>query len=404
MLAGLLVLFTILLLWQFLGYPLFMSLMYKKHKNCLSAKDYSYQPFISIIVPAYNEEHVIKQRIENLLSQAYPKDKFEVIVIDSGSTDTTLEIAKGFEKDEPNVRVLEEGERRGKASAINLGKSYAKGEIVLVTDANTVFDVNVLREIAPHFKNLNIGAVGGRFVLSNVESGLARASSFYWELESLIRRGESALDSVCLFHGEINAWRKDIVEVDLGSLAEDLDMAIKIRKQGYKIVYEPDAVAHEPGPTTKKEQIIQKKRATIGTIQSFFKHRRYLWFPRDKYSSLVFPSHKTLQILSPYLLLGILVTFFTLLILQQFVLCIAYVLAVGALFLLSLTVLNKELSDTRTTHNSAVKAALPGDLPNILLYVLLHEYIILLAWKDFVFGNYAVTWEKVESTRTLKER
>ena len=165
MLTGLLVLFTVLLLWQFLGYPLFMSLMYKKRKRRLPDKDYSYQPFISIIVPAYNEEHVIKQRIDNLLSQAYPKDKFEVIVIDSGSTDTTLEIAKGFEKDAPNVRVLEEGERRGKASAINLGKLYAKGEIILVTDANTVFDVNVLREIAPHFRKLCVGAVGGRFVL-----------------------------------------------------------------------------------------------------------------------------------------------------------------------------------------------------------------------------------------------
>ncbi|MFC1932383.1 glycosyltransferase [Chloroflexota bacterium] len=403
MLTGLLVLFTVLLLWQFLGYPLFMSLMYRKHKKSLPDKDYSYQPFISIIVPAYNEEHMINQRIENLLSQAYPKDKFEVIVIDSGSTDTTLEIAKVFEKDEPNVRVLEEGERRGKASAINLGKSYAKGEIILVTDANTVFDVNVLREIAPHFRNLNIGAVGGRFVLSNVENELVRASSFYWELESLMRRGESALDSACLFHGEINAWRKDVVEADPGSLAEDLDMAIKIRKQGYKIVYEPDAIAYEPGPTTKKEQIVQKKRATIGTIQSFFKHKRYLWLPGDKYSGFIFPSHKTLQILSPYFLLGILATFSTLLVLQQFVPSTAYILAAGALFLLSLTILNKELSETRTIHDSVAKVALPSNLLNILLYVLLHEYIILLAWKDFVFGNYAVTWEKAESTRILKD-
>lgn len=404
MLTGLLALFTILLFWQFLGYPLFMVLIYKKRKRRLSDKGYSYQPFISIIIPAYNEEQVIKRRIENLLSQDYPKDKFEIIAIDSGSTDTTLEIAKGFEKNNSNVRVLEEGERKGKASAINLGKSYAKGEIILVTDANTVFDMNVLREIAPHFRNPKIGAVGGRFILSNVESELVRASSYYWELESLVRRGESALDSACLFHGEINAWRKDVVEADTSSLAEDLDMAIKIRRQGYKIVYEPNAIAYEAGPITKREQIVQKKRATIGTIQSFFKHKRYLWFPGDKYSGFIFPSHKTLQILSPYLLLGVLAMFIALLALGKFAISIAYILGVGALFSLSLTVLNRELSGTRTTHNPAVKSILSSDLLNILSYVLLHEYIILLAWKDFVFGNYAVVWEKVESTRNLKER
>ena len=403
MLMAILAFFTILVFWQFLGYPLFMAFIYKRRKRCLLDKDYSYQPFISIIVPAYNEGRMIKRRIENLLSQDYPKDQFEIVVVDSGSTDTTLEIARGLEKINANVRVLEEGERKGKASAINLGKSYAKGEIILLTDANTFFDVNVLREIAPYFKNPEVGAVGGRFVLSNVESKLVRASSFYWELESLMRRGETTLDSACLFHGEVNAWRKDDVEADISSVAEDLDMAIKIHRQGYKIVYEPDAIAYEAGPTTKREQIVQKKRATIGTIQSFFKHKRYLWFPVDKYSWLIFPSHKALQIFSPYLLLGVLVTFTALLVLHQFVISIAYILTVAALFSLSLTILNRELSGIRASHNPAGKAASPGDLLNILSYVLLHEYIILLAWKDFVFGNYTVAWEKTESTRNLKE-
>ena len=403
MLMAILAFFTILVFWQFLGYPLFMAFIYKRRKRCLLDKDYSYQPFISIIVPAYNEGRMIKRRIENLLSQDYPKDQFEIVVVDSGSTDTTLEIARGLEKINANVRVLEEGERKGKASAINLGKSYAKGEIILLTDANTFFDVNVLREIAPYFKNPEVGAVGGRFVLSNVESKLVRASSFYWELESLMRRGETTLDSACLFHGEVNAWRKDDVEADISSVAEDLDMAIKIHRQGYKIVYEPDAIAYEAGPTTKREQIVQKKRATIGTIQSFFKHKRYLWFPADKYSWLIFPSHKALQIFSPYLLLGVLVTFTALLVLHQFVISIAYILTVAALFSLSLTILNRELSGIRASHNPAGKAASPSDLLNILSYVLLHEYIILLAWKDFVFGNYTVAWEKTESTRNLEE-
>jgi len=402
MLIGLLVLFTVLVFWQFLGYPLLMAMIRKKCRRCRSGKDYSYQPFISVIVPSYNEEPVIKRRIENLLCQDYPKDKFEVVVVDSGSTDDTLEIAKNFEKSNENVRVLEEGERKGKASAINFGRSYAKGEIVIVTDANAIFNVSALREIAPHFSNPEIGAVGGRFILSNVENKLVQASSFYWELESLVRRGESAVDSACLFHGEINAWRKDIAEALITSLTEDLDMAIKIRRQGYRIAYEPDAIAYEPGPITKSEQIIQKKRAATGTIQSFFKHKRYLWLPKDKYSGFIFPSHKTLQIFSPYLLLGVLASLVTLLALREFILFMAYVLAVGVIFSLSLSILNRELLGVRATSNPSVKAYLPS-LLNILSYVLLHEYIILLAWKDFVLGNYAVTWQKVESTRSKEE-
>jgi len=376
-----------------------MVLLYRKRKRDSLDKDYSYQPLITIIVPAYNEEQVIKRRIENLLAQDYPEDKLEIIVVDSGSTDNTLEIARNFEKSNSNVMVLEEGERKGKASAINLGKSHAKGKIILVTDANTVFDLNVLKEIAPHFVNPEIGAVGGRFVLSNVESKLVRASSFYWEIESLVRRGESALDSACLFHGEINVWRKDIIDADTGSLAEDLDMAIRIRRQGYKIIYEPDAIAYEAGPTTTREQIVQKKRAAIGTLQGVFKHKRYLWLPRDKYSGFIFPSHKTLQILSPYLLLGILAVFIALLASGNFIIPIAYILAVMVLFSLLFTLLTRELSGMTATRNNAIGTASPSGLLNILSYVLLHEYIILLAWKDFILKNYVVTWPKVESTR-----
>lgn len=297
---------------------------------------------------------------------------------------------------------MEEGERKGKASAINFGKAYAKGKIILVTDANTSFGVNALRKIARRFGNPKVGGVGGRFVLSNVENKLVQSSSFYWDVEFLMRRGESTLDSACLFHGEINAWRKDIVDADTSSLAEDLDMAIQIRKQGYKIAYEPSAIAYEAGPTTRREQIVQKKRTTLGTIQSLFKHKRYLWFPGDKYSGLIFPSHKTLQIFSPYLLLGALAMFIALLALQEFVISVAYILAIGALFSLSLTLLNRELSGVRIIHNSTVKAALLSNLLNVLSYVLLHEYIILLAWKDFVFRKYAVTWQKAESTRNLE--
>ncbi len=368
-----------------------------KSKN----KDYSYQPFVSILVPTYNEEKVIQRRIGNLLELDYPKDKYEIIVVDSGSIDSTTEIVERLiEKQgisEPIFRLVKEEQRKGKASAINFGRTHAKGEIILVADADNLFSNNVLSEIAPYFKDPEVGAVGGRFVLTNTQNELVRSSSFYWNLESLMRQGESSLDSACLTYGGLNACRKELVEPDTNSISDDLDMAIQIRKQGYKIAYAPDALAYEAGPTTAREQIVQKKRTTIGTIESFFKHKRYLWLPHDKYSGFIFPSHKTLQIFSPYLLIGALAMFIALLALGRFNFVVIFTLATATVFSILLAILRRKLAKFNLVNNHPVSKAVPfSSLFSLLYYVLLHEYIILLAWRDFILKRYTVLWQKVE--------
>ena len=173
------------IIWQFVGYPSLMAIdtLKSKPKN----KDYSCQPFVLIIVPTYNEAKVIAKRMKNLFGLNYPEDKYEIIVVDSGSTDNTAEIVeetiKEHEKDKPNLRLIKEKERKGKASAINLGKKHAEGEIVLITDANSIFDESVLKEMMPHFKDKKIGAVGGRYCVANPGNPLAASELFYWDLE-----------------------------------------------------------------------------------------------------------------------------------------------------------------------------------------------------------------------------
>ena len=206
-----------------------------------------------------------------------------------------------------------------------------------------------------------------------------------------MRQGESTLDSTCLWHGEINAWRKKLADADLRILAEDLDMPIRIRRQGFKIDYAPKAKVYENSPPILQDQIEQRRRNSVGTIQCLFKHLNYFLLPRDLYSWLIFPSHRALPMLSPFILLAILALYLIAWDLKLVTIHFAITLVVFGLLLIFLLLLRSKLVGsggvkTKVSFLSVMKIA---------YYVLLHEYLILLAWKDFVLGTYSVAWAKV---------
>jgi len=386
-----------LLIWQFVGYPLLMGLFalraQPRKKNC------AFSPFVSIIVPAHNEQAVIGRRIDNLLSLDYPSDMYEILIVESGSTDGSHEIVESVIAQRgnrpPELRLLRQTERQGKASAINVGKRHARGEIVLVTDANAVFEPDVLRQMMPHFEDPKVGAVGGRYLVSNPDNVYSASESFYWDLEYIMRRGEAAVDSACLFHGEINAWRKDLAEPDTRNLSEDLDTVIQIRRAGYRIEYEPAARVYEPAATSAQDQITQRKRTTTGTLQCIFKHLGYFLLPRDLYSLVIFPSHKGLTMLSPFLLLAIPVLYLAA---RDPRIVVAHLALTGLVFGLLLAALlalwPRLVPGGRSTGRGSIRS-----LGRIAYYVLLNEYLVFLAWIDFLSGRHTVLWERVESTR-----
>jgi biofilm PGA synthesis N-glycosyltransferase PgaC len=388
---------SFLIVWQFAGYPLLMTVIALRRKP--QSKDQSYQPFISIIVPTYDEEASIETRIHNLCDLNYPRKNYEIVVVDSGSTDGTVGMVQRLielNKDDnrPQVSLLREFERRGKGAAINLGKAYANGSIVLVTDANCVFNQDALKELAPHFKDPQVGAVGGRYVVHNPDSALTMSTKFYRDLEHVLRTGEAALCSACLFDGEINAWRKDLVDIDPTMIAEDLDMCIKMRKMGYKIDYEPEAVVYEAVPTTVREQVKQRKRTSIGTITSILNNFAYIAVPKDLYRLLILPSHKSLAMLSPFILLAFPIVYLAAL---DWGLMLVHaagsIIVFGVVFAMLMWGRSLLGPSYRTDRISAAAVT------RMMWYVLLNEYIILSAWKDVAFGNYSVLWEKATTTR-----
>jgi cellulose synthase/poly-beta-1,6-N-acetylglucosamine synthase-like glycosyltransferase len=394
----LLCIISLVLIWQFVGYPLFMAVL-ALYYNKNELKDYTYQPYISIVVPTYNEESAIGKRIYNLFELNYPKDRYEIIVVDSGSNDGTADIVKKIhaENSSNNVplKLVVENERRGKASAINLGKRYANGDIVLVTDANCLFNLDVLREIGPHFNDPKVGAVGGRYVVLTPSNAITLSEEYRWDIEYLMLRGESVLDSAAFFHGEINAWRKDLVDADVRMLSEDLDMCVSIRKKGYRVIYEPGAVVYELAPATSIDQFKKRKRTGIGTIQNIFKHITYFLPPKDLYALIIFPSHKTIPMLSPFLFLAVAILYL-----------LAWNISIIAIhFLLTLLIFIILLIILMSVKSMLIENRSPKQhlsllfIPRVVYYVLLNEYIILSAWLGYFFGSYSVLWDKVESTR-----
>jgi cellulose synthase/poly-beta-1,6-N-acetylglucosamine synthase-like glycosyltransferase len=390
----LLVIVTALLAWSFGGYALVMGIIGRQpaEKPALSA----FQPFISVIIPTFNEASVIGKRIVNLLTLDYPRTRYEILVVDSGSTDGTAEavqdILQSRGEDIPPVALVREKERLGKGSAINAGRRVARGEVIVVTDANAVFDPSVLKILGSAFVNPDVGGVGGRYCVGNSEQESTEGASFYWDLECLMRKGEAALDSACLFHGEINAWRKDLVDADPSMISEDMDMAIRICRAGKKIGYEPLARVYEPAATTRSDQVIQRRRTATGTLQAIGKHLSYLLMHPGWYSWVVIPSHKILPLLTPLFLLMIPVLY----------LAIADLQVISCHLLISVVILGLILFGLRhilrRQNIGGIRTAMKR-LGHILDYVVLNEMVIVLAWWDFITGRYSILWEKVKSTR-----
>lgn len=259
-------------------------------------------PFLSVIVPTYNEATSIAAKLENLLSVSYPKDKHEIIVVDSGSTDDTLRIAEEYEK--RGVILLKQEKRWGKANAINSALQRVKGGIVVLTDANSFFGPDSLRMLVEKFDE-RTGAVLPRLVPSGKLSYWDEA---FHEVHHLYKNLESKADSVFIVFGELFAFRRDLIDkVDEDAAADDLSIALSIRSKNYRIVYSPDVQVVERVPNCESEVRAQKTRRVFGIAQAMTKNFYFFLNPRyGIYGMLIFPTHFIQITVGPFLVFSFL--------------------------------------------------------------------------------------------------
>lgn len=241
-----------------------------------------FQPLVSVIVPAFNEAKVIVRTIESLLASDYPN--FEIIVVDDGSTDGTFELCKETFDRESKVSVYQK-ENGGKAEALNFGWRKASGEIIIGLDADTMFTSGTIAALAHRFADERIGAVAGNAKVGNRINIVTKWQALeYVTSQNFDRRAFASLNCITVVPGSVGAWRRKVLEETGGfssdTLAEDQDLTIQVRKLGYNIGYEEDAIGLTEAPDSLRTLAKQRFRWSYGTLQCMWKHKNALLNPR----------------------------------------------------------------------------------------------------------------------------
>ena len=262
----------------------------------------NYAPWVSVIVPAFNEEVVIETTLRSLLLSDYKN--FEIIVVDDGSTDRTSQIVRERFATESKIQLFTEP-NAGKANALNFGLGYATGEIVIALDADTVFAPQAISALAHRFYDPQMGAVAGNAKVGNRINIVTRWQALeYITSQNMDRRAFASLNCITVVPGAVGAWRRDLIDKAGGftsdTLAEDQDLTLRIRRLGYKIGYEENAIAWTEAPASLRTLAKQRFRWAFGTLQCMWKHGDALFRPH--YGALGFvamPNVWIFQIIFP---------------------------------------------------------------------------------------------------------
>ena len=282
--------------------------VYSKYKEDMVPELITY-PFVSILVPAYNEEKVIARTIEGLLETEYLNK--EIIVIDDGSKDKTLEIANRYKH---QAKVLHK-ENSGKASALNYGIAFAKGEIIVIVDADTIIGRNALKQIVKGFSlDKRVAAVAGNIKVRNRMNLLTwtQALEYVASIE-IIRRAFDFFGSITIVPGALGAFKKSVLE-EVGTyhkdtLVEDFDATIKVLKSGFVIQGSTTATAYTEAPQSLHDFYKQRKRWYRGNLQVLQRHMEALFNPRYAFLyRIAFPFMIISMVVLPFAGLVVIIT------------------------------------------------------------------------------------------------
>ncbi len=263
------------------GYPLTVFILSRFLNRCVRKS--AICPSVSILIAAYNEEDNIEATIRNKLHLDYPVDKIEIIVISDGSTDGTDDIVKQF--DSSKVRLLRQEPRAGKTSALNMAVPKAKGEILVFSDANSIYAKDALHHLVSNFADSTVGYVTGKMIYVNPDgSPIGDGCSAYMKYENFLREAETRVGSIVGVDGGIDAVRKELYRPMNPDQLPDFVLPLMVVDQGYRVVYEPAAILKEPALKAPRDEYRMRVRVSLRALWALWDMRHLLIARRSQHS------------------------------------------------------------------------------------------------------------------------
>jgi cellulose synthase/poly-beta-1,6-N-acetylglucosamine synthase-like glycosyltransferase len=290
-------------LYAYFGYPVVLLLWRSLAPR--PVQKVPIEPYVTLIVAAFNEKANIRQKILNCLSLDYPREKLQIIISLDGPTDGTEVLALTFATH--GIQLAYTPEHIGKAAALNNAVSKARGSLLVFADARQILDRNVIRELAANFSDPSVGAASGELVLAGGDSGESGGVGLYWRYETLIRSLESEIHSVVGATGALYAIRRTLYrELPADTLLDDVVIPMGVVLNGQRVVLDRTARAFDQTALPGKE-FGRKVRTLTGNFQMLARMPQLL-NPRRNPVFFQFVSHKVTRLLVPYLLVALFVS------------------------------------------------------------------------------------------------
>jgi cellulose synthase/poly-beta-1,6-N-acetylglucosamine synthase-like glycosyltransferase len=290
------------LFYTYVGYPLLVASISKLRPRKVRRAEH--QPPVTIIITAYNEERVLGSKLENTLALDYPHNRLEIIVASDCSTDRTEDIARTFAV--RGVKLHRQQQRLGKTAAQNTAVEKARGDIILFSDATSLYQPDVLRKMMPNFADATVGCVAGRLVyVDPSNSRVGRGAKSYWGYETFLKHHESRACSLIGASGCLYAVRRSAYVPLYHEACSDFIIATKMIEQGLRTIYESDAVCTEETNQRHDNELKMRVRIIAQTFTDLWRHRSMLNPFRSGFFAVELLSHKVMRYLVPFFLVAL---------------------------------------------------------------------------------------------------
>ena len=299
-----------LLVFSIVPFGLYLVKMARVAKRPWNVKlDETYEPTISVVIATYEEESSIVKKLDNLAQAEYPKEKMELIIVDSASKDATVSLSKGWAKRHPELKmqIIQQKERKGLVNAIIEGLNNATGEVFVKSDADCMIYPDSIRKALKYLPDPQVGSVAGLHrIVSKKETSSVKTEKTYREFYGMLRIGESKLYGTVLYEGELMLAKRELlakIGFDETVGGDDVAIALRMAQNGYRAITADDCFFIEQTPYTWKERVNQKLRRARHVFQALWKYKFLINRENNIFHKFILPFETYIYVVNPFLVL-----------------------------------------------------------------------------------------------------